>query len=229
MRNSGLPVMLVSLVAVLFCQPGESDAARYQLQVSSVPERVFMYFVRGQTLPLMESFLDDEGRSKFVLFRDRQPQPMDLQEITLPKRHDPWGAMIWDGEEGRVAVFRIYSERRDYQKLRRVAVLTNGMLTRFPVHGIPVASQGPIGVPATSASYLTKALRDGTFRDWAEQRAVSYDGLSIVVGRHQNAQQCDTVYLVVRMSQVERAYKVILGWENLEHGSGYAKDQGAVK
>lgn len=235
MRNRGLTIGLSWLAALLLCWPGMPDAATYQLQVASVPERVFMYFTEGRTLPRIEAYLDTR-RSRFVLFRDRQPQPLELTEpeqsslspvnVTLPKRNDPWGVTTWDGEAGQLAVFRVRGKQSNYQKLRRVGVQTDGVLTQFPVRGIPVSQQRRMQVPATAASYLTHALESGTFVVWAERRAASYDGLSVIVGRHHNKQQCDTVYLVVRMPQAEHAYKVILGWENLEHEGGHANNQG---
>ena len=235
MRNRGLTAGLGWLAAVLFGWMGMSDAATYQLQVASVPERVFMYFVEDRTLPRLEAFLDAR-RSKYVLFRDRQPQPLELAEpeqsatfsvnVTLPKRNDPWGATIWSGEAGRLAVFRIRGIQSNHQKLRRVAVQTDGVLTRFPVRGIPVSQQRQMHVPATAVNYLTHVLESGTFAAWAERRAVSYDGLSVIVGRHHNAQESDTVYLVVRMPQTGRSYKVILGWKNVKREGGYANNQG---
>ena len=236
MRNRGLAAGLGWLAAVLFGWMGMSDAATYQLQVASVPERVFMYFVEDRTMPRIEAYLNDTQRSKFVLFRDRQPQPLELKQpeqatsfpvnVTLPKRNDPWGVTTWSGEAGQPAVFRIRGKQSNFQTLKRVAVQTGGVLTRFPVHGIPASQSRRMQVPATVANYLTHALESGTFAAWTERRAASYDGLSVIVGRHHNGRQSDTVYLVVRMPQVGQAYKVILGWENVEHKGGHAKDQG---
>jgi hypothetical protein len=236
MRNRGLTVGLGWLAAVLLCWPVMSDAATYQLQVASMPERVFMYFVEDRTLPRIEAYLDNTRRSKFVLFRDRQPRPLELTgpgqsvpfpvNVTLPKRNDPWGVTTWDGEAGQLAVFRIRGIQSNYQKLKRVAVQTDGVLTRFPVRGIPASRLQPMQVPATAVGYLTHALESGTFPVWVERRAVSYDGLSVIVGRHHNAQESDTVYLVVRMPQTGRAYKVILGWKTVKREGGYANIQG---
>ena len=236
MRNRGLTVGLGWLAAVLLCWPVMSDAATYQLQVASMPERVFMYFVEDRTLPRIEAYLDNTRRSKFVLFRDRQPRPLELAEpeqsatfsvnVTSPKRNDPWGVTTWDGEAGQLAVFRIRGKQSNHQKLRRVAVQMDGVLTRFPVRGIPASRLQPMQVPATAAGYLTHALESGTFPAWVERRAVSYDGLSVIVGRHHNAQESDTVYLVVHMPQTGRAYKVILGWKTVKREGGYANTQG---
>ena len=236
MRNRGLTVGLGWLAAVLLCWPVMSDAATYQLQVASVPERVFMHFVEGRALPRAEAFFDDTRRSRFVLFRDRQPQTLKLAEpgqsttfsvnVTSPRRNDPWGATTWSGEAGQLAVFRIRGKQSNYQKLRRVAVQTGGALTRFPVRRIPSSAQSPIQVPVTAASYLAYALESGTFAAWAERRAVSYDGLSVIVGRHHNAEESDTVYLVVRMPQAGQTYKVILGWKTVKREGGYANTQG---
>ena len=236
MRNRGLVVVSGWLAAVLLCCPGTPEAATYQLQVASVPERVFMYFVEDCTLPGIEAYLDDTQRSKFVLFRDRQPQALELTgpgqsapfavNVTLSKRNDPWGVMTWDGEAGQLAVFRIRGIQSNYQKLKRVAVQTDGVLTRFPVRGIPVSRLQPMQVPATAAGYLTHALERGTFAAWVERRVVSHDGLSVIVGRHHNVQESDTVYLVVRMPQAGQAYKVILGWETVKQEGAYAGNQG---
>ena len=234
MRNRGLAVVSGWLAVALLWWPGIPQAATYQLQVASIPERVFMYFVEGPTLPRAESFLDSR-RSKFVLFRDRQPQPLEPVapdqsapspvSVTRPKPNNPWGATTWDGEAGQLMVFRIRGIQSDHQKLRRVAVLTDGVLTRYPVRRVP-ASPPRLPVPATAASYLVHALESGTFAAWAERRAASYDGLSVIVGRHHNPQESDTVYLVVRMPQAGWSYKVILGWEDLEHRGVNAKGQG---
>ena len=146
--------------------------------------------------------------------------------VELPKRNDPWGLTTWDGDAGELAVFRIRGIQSDHQKLRRVAVQTDGVLTRFPVRGIPASQSQPMQVPATAASYLTHALESGTFTAWVERRAVSYDGLSVVIGRHHNAQESDTVYLVVRMPQTGRSYKVILGWKTVKREGAHAITQG---
>ena len=237
MRIRGLAIGLGWLAAGLLGWTGMSDAATYQLQVASVPDRVFMYFTEGRTLPRIEAYLDDTRRSKFVLFRDRQPQALEFTgpgqavsfpvHVTRPKRNDLWGVATWDGEAGRLAVFRIRGIQSDHQKLKRVAVQTDGVLTRLPVRGIPASSSPPLPVPATAETYLVHALQNGTFPAWVDQRAVSYDGLSVVVGRHSNAQQSDTVYLVIRMPQAGQAYKVVLGWENLERRGVNAKGQGS--
>ena len=229
-KNHGLSSGLGLLAAVLFCAPVTSDAATtHQLQVASVPERVFTYFTEGRTLPGIEAFLDDTRRSKFVLLGDRQPQPLELTatgqmesfavDMTLPRRKSPWGTTTWDGETGQLAVFRVRGKQSDYQRLKWVAIQRDGVLTRLPVRrisGSPVAADA--GVPAIAASSLAQALESGTFAAWTERRAPSYDGLSVIVGRPPGRQQSDTVYLVVRMLQTEQAYKVILGWENSDQG-----------
>ena len=236
MKNRGLTVVSGWLAAALLWWPGIPQAATYQLQVASVPERIFMYFAEGRTLPRAETFFDDTRRSKYVLFRDRQPQllepmtpdqaPMPVS-VTRPKPNNPWGATTWNGEAEQLAVFRIRGIQSDHQKLRRVAVQTDGVLTRFPVRGIPASQSQPMPVPATAASYLVRTLENGTFAAWAERRAVSYDGLSVIVGRHHNTQESDTVYLVVRMPQAGQSYKIVLGWEDLERRGVNAKGQGS--
>ena len=236
MRNRGLAGVSGWLAAVLLWWPGIPQAATYQLQVASVPERVFMHFVEGRTLPRAEAYFDNTRRSRFVLFRDRQPQALELTgvgqpaqfpvNVALPKPNNPWGATTWDGDAGELAVFRIRGIQSDHQKLRRVALQTDGVLTRFPVRGIPASQSQPMPVPATAASYLVHALESGTFGEWVERRAVSYDGLSVIVGRHHNAQQSDTVYLVVRMPQTGRSYKVILGWKTVKREGAYANTPG---
>ena len=234
MRNRGLAVVSGWLAAALLWWPGIPEASTYQLQVASVPERVFMYFVEGRTLPRAEAFFDDARRSRYVLFRDRRPQPLDLPgqpvpfsaNVELPKRNDPWGVTTWDGDAGELAVFRIRGIQSDHQRLRRVAVQTDGVLTRFPVRGIPASQSQRMPVPATAASYLTHALESGTFAAWVERRAVSFDGLSVIIGRHHNPQESDTVYLVVRMPQTGRSYKVILGWKTVKREGAHAITQG---
>ena len=236
MRNRGLAIGLGWLAAVLLWWPGIPEAGPYQLQVASVPERVFMYFVEGRTLPRAEAFFDDARRSKYVLFRDRQPKLLELVaagrsaplpvNVTPSKPNNPWGATTWDGRAGELAVFRIRGIQSDHQRLKRVAVQTDGILTRFPVRGIPPSQSQRIPVPAAAANYLTYALESGTFAAWIERHAVSYDGLSVVVGRHHNAQESDTVYLMVRMPQSGRAYKVILGWKTVKREGAYAITQG---
>lgn len=236
MRNSGLAIGLGCLAVVLLWWPGIPQAATYQLQVASVSDRVFMYFVKGRTLPRAEAFFDDAQRSKYVLFRDRQPKLLELVaagrsalvpvSVTPPKPNNPWGVTTWYGDAGQLAVFRIRGIQSDHQKLRRVAVQTDGVLTRFPVRAIPPSQSQPMQVPAAAASYLTHALESGTFTAWVERRAVSYDGLSVIVGRHHNAQESDTVYLVVRMPQAGQTYKVMLGWKTVKREGSYANTQG---
>ena len=219
---------------MFLCLPAMPEAATYQLQVASVPESVFMYFVEDRKLPLIEAYFDS-GRSKFVLFRDRQPQALEMagtgqsiqfpRNVTFSKPDDPWGATTWDGEPGQLAVFRVRGIQSNHQKLRRVAVQTNGILTRYPVRDTPRSESRPMSVPATAADYLTHALESGTFPAWVERRAMSHHGLSVIVGRHHNAQESDTVYLVVRMPETGQAYKVILGWKTLRREGVYANTQ----
>ena len=237
MRNRGLTAGLGWLTAVLLGCTGMSAAGTYQFQVASVPEHVFRYFVKDRALPGMEAYLDDTRRSKFVVFRDRPPQLMEPMvadqsaplsaAIRLPKPNEPWGAATWEGEAGELVVFRIRGNHSSYQKLRRVAVQTDGVLTRFPVHGIPASRQRRSQVPATSELQLAHTIRSGTFADWVERHAASNDGLSVIVGRHYNAEQSDTVYLVVRTPQTGRAYKVVLGWEDVEQRGVNATGQGS--
>lgn len=228
----GLARMSGCLAAALLWWPAITVAATYQLQVASVPERVFMYFVEGRTLPRLEAFLDDTRRSKFVLIRDRQPQLLQREvtdrsaplpvTVKHPKRNDPWGATTWDGEPGQLAVFRIRGIQSDHQKLRRVAVQTDGVLARIPVGGGHGSQSQTIAVPAAAAGYLTRALENSMFPAWIERRAVSHQGLSVIVGRHHNRQESDTVYLAIRMPQTDRTFKVILGWKTVKRGGAYA-------
>lgn len=237
MRNRGLAIGLGWLAAALLWWPGIPEAATYQLQVASIPEHVFMYFVEDRVLPGMEAYLDDTRRSKFVLFRDRPPQLVDPLvadqpaplpvNISLPKTNESWGTATWEGKAGQSIVFRIRGNPSNYQKLRRVAVQTDGALTRFRVNGIPASQPGQLQVPATSSNYLAHAIQGGTFAAWVERHAVSYDGLSVIVGRNHNADQSDTVYLVIRMPQTGRAYKVVLGWEDLEQRGVNVSGQGS--
>ena len=232
MGNLGLAVMSGGLAAALLWWPGIPEAATYQLQVASVPERVFMYFVEGPTLPRAEVFLNDTRHSKFVLFRDRQPkllntmvsdQSMPLPDtINLPRRNDPWGVTTWDGESGQLAVFRVRGIQSDHQKLMRVAVERDGVLTRLSMRGSAGFRSQRVPVPETAAGYLTRALENSTFAAWVEQRAVSYQGLSVIVGRHHNQRESDTVYLVIRLPQTDRGFKVILGWKTVKREGAYA-------
>ena len=237
MVNRGLAAGLGWFAAVLLGFAGTSDAARYQIQVASVPEHVFRYFVKDRTLPGIEAYLDDTQRSKFVVFRDRPPQllepvtedpaapgPVDVQ---LPKRNHPWGAVTWDGEAGHIVVFRIRGPHSNYQKLARVAVQTDGALTRFPVHGVPNSRQRRMAAPATAANYLAHAIQSRTLVAWVDRYAVSHGGLSVIVGRHHNAEQADTVYLVVRAPSTGKAYKIVLGWEDMEQRGVNINGQGS--
>ena len=238
MRNCVFALVTVLLTVTLLWWPGglEAQAVTYQLQVASVSERVFMHFVEGSTLPRAEAFFDDTRRSKYVLFRDRQPQmlgPVSLDQaaplpgvVTPAERNDPWGPTTWDGEAGQLTVFRIRGKQSDHQKLGRVALRTKGLLTRLPVRNIPVSQSRPMHVPATSAGYLTHILETGMFGNWVEKRATSYDGLSVIVGRHHDAQESDTVYVVVRTPQVGQTYKVILGWKTVKREGTYANRPG---
>lgn len=213
------------LAAALCSWPGIPEAATYQLQVASVPERVFMHFVKGRTLPHAEGFFDDTRRSRFVLFRDRQPQTLtELGQfpVNIAPPNNPWGATTWNGDAGELAVFSIRGIQSDHQRLRRVAVQTNGVLTRFPVRGIPASQSQPMPVPATAANYLVHAVASGTFTAWVERRAVSYDGLSVIVGKHHDAHESDTVYLAIRMPQTGRTFKVVLGWKTVKRDGAYA-------
>lgn len=238
MRNPALTAVLGSLIAVLFFAcAGTSAAATYQFQVASVPEHVFMYFVRGDTLPGIEAYLDDARRSKFVLFHDRSPQMIEptaghaLQpapdSVGASKTNHPWAATTWEGEAGQLVVFRIRGNPNNHQKLRRVAVHTNDVLTRFAVRGIPASGSRRMQIPSAPASLLAHALRNGTFAGWAERHAEVYDGLSVIVGRDHNGQQLDTVYLLVRMPQAGREYKVVLGWEDLNQRGVIGNGQGS--
>lgn len=230
-----LKTWLTCLAAVLFCSTELAGAATYQLQVASIPERTFMYFVEGPSLPNIGAFLDDRPRSKRVMFRDRQPQLLELippnQSTPLPINvvrsmpNDPWSISTWEGEAGQLAVFRIRGKQSNYQKLRRVAVQTDGVPIRFPVRSVPASRQTRMQVPETAASYLVYLLDNGMIGSWTEGRAESYEGLSVIVGRHHDAQQSDTVYLVVRMRKTDQAYKVILGWETGRYEGAHGGDQ----
>ena len=232
MGNLALARMSGCLVAALVWWPGITEAATYQLRVASVPERVFMYFVEGSTLPRIEAFLDDASRSKFVLLRDRQPQLLQTVvsdpsspppvAVKLPEPNDRWGPATWDGEPGQLVVFRIRGIQSDQQRLKRVAVQTDGVLARIPVGGVHGPQTQAISVPVAAAGYLTRALESSAFPDWIERRAASHQGLSVIVGRHHSPRESDTVYLAVRMPQTDRTFKVILGWKTVRREGPYA-------
>ena len=240
MGSRGFGVSSGWLIILLLCWPGLAAAGTFQLQVASLPERAFLHFVEGSTLPRIESFLDNTRRSKFVLFRDRQPQVLKFRalglsapfhaNVSLPKQNDPWGVTAWEGETGQLVVFRIRGMQSDHQWLRRVAVQRDGVLTRLPVRSVPgpLRSQG-LAAPATTVAFVTHALERGTFPAWVERRAATYDGLSVVVARSHNAQESDTVYLVVRMPQAGRTYKVILGWKTVRREGSYVFTHGKGK
>ena len=234
MRNRALTAGLGWLTAVLLFFTGTSAAGTYQLRIASVPEHVFMFFVRDGTLPGIEAYLDDAPRSKFVLLPDRSPQLIEPKEgdalapanVRISKPNDPWGETTWQGEAGQLVVFRIRGNPSNHQRLRRVAVHKNDVLTRFPVRGIPASGSRRMQIPAAPANFLVHALQSGTFTGWVERHAETHDGLSVIVGRDHHGQQCDTVYVLVRMSQPGRAYKVILGWEDLNHRGVNGHGQG---
>ena len=231
MSNRALAVVSGSVAAFFLWWPGTPGAATYELQVASVPESVFMHFVEERTLPQMEAYLETR-RARFVLFRDRQPQALELAypgrstqfpaNVTIAKTSNPWGATTWKGEPGQIAVFRVRGIQSNYQKLRRVALKTNGMLTRYPVRNTPSSGPRHVAVPATATEYLARALRSGAFPAWVESRAVSHHGLSVIIGRHHNAQESDTVYLYVRMLRDVHVYKVVLGWKTIRREGVYA-------
>ena len=237
MVNRQLTAVLGWLTPVLLVCTGTSVAATYQFQVASIPEHVFRYFVKDRSLPGMEAYLDDTRRSKFVIFRDRPPQLVESMlagrsapshvNIKLPKPDEPWGAATWEGDTGQLVVFRIRGTHSSYQKLRRVALQSDGVLIRFPVHGLPASQPRRLQIPATSDLQLAHKIRSGTFAAWVERHAASYDGLSVIVGRHHNAEQSDTVYLAVRTPQTGRAYKVVLGWEDVGQRGVNATGQGS--
>ena len=231
MKSRELAVVVGCLATVLLGWQGALEAATYRLQVASIPDHVFMHFVEGPTLPRAEAFFDDARRSRFVLFRDRRPHLLESVgavplNVTPPKADNPWGVTTWEAEAGQLAVFRIRGIQSDHQKLKRVAVRRNGVLTRFPIRTIPISQSRPMQVPATAAGYLTHVLETGTFAAWVERRAVSHEGLSVIVGRRHNAQESDTVYLVVRTPQAAQGYKVVLGWKTVERKGGHAISQG---
>ena len=239
MRIRRLAAAAWFLAAVLLWWPDMAESDLHQLRVASVPERVFLYFANKRLLPDFEGFLDDTRRSRFVVLNDRRPQALEIRgpgevtplpvNIVFPKRSNPWGPTTWDGEPGQLALFRVRGIHSNYQKLKYVAVHTGGGLTRFPVRSVTGSQTLPMQVPATATDYLTHALESGTFPAWVERRAVSHEGLSVIVGRHQKAQESDTVYLMVRMSRARQVFKVILGWETIELGGSYANIQGIHK
>ena len=223
-RQRGFAAVMGWTAAVLLCWAGLSHAATYQLQAASVPEHVFRYFLEQETLPNIKAFLDDSPRSKRVIFGDRQPQPLGLVtagdselvpvDVILSRRSHPWAATAWSGESGQLAVFRVRGKASHYQKLKRVAVQTEGRLTQLPVRRVPALPSTRAFVPATPATYLTRALENGMLEPLTGRLAAFNDGLSVIVGQHSDPHQADSVYLVMRMPQEGHAYKVILGWED---------------
>jgi hypothetical protein len=108
--------------------------------------------------------------------------------------------------------------------LTAVAVNTNGVLKRLPVYDVPLFNTRKLLAPALSSVYIDHAFERGTFGTWVAQRAVSLDGLSVIIGRNHDPQYPDRLYLVVRMPSEARTYKVVLGWKDREEfrqdGSG---------
>jgi hypothetical protein len=144
-----------------------------------------------------------------------QFEPVVLS-VTEPQPSNPWMVASWEGTPGKTVLLQISGFQASYQELIALAVNTNGVLRRLPVHGVPLFGSKRLLAPALPSTYLDNALQHGTFADLAARYATPREGLSVMVGRYHDPQYPDTVYLLVQMPPEAKTYKVVLAWKNRE-------------
>jgi hypothetical protein len=223
MRWYSLIFLLVALI-----QPVRAEAAEYRLQVVSLYEEAFAYYLEAgdravSPLTRLESALDRQQIPKGTVLYDRWVQPAEASVArafgaTLVKselvadRESFLPEFRWQGEPGTRTVWVVKAQSFHFHELWRLGLKGTGPLRHVIPYPAAVREQRlpAVGFPANLVDFLDG--RPDLWTKWLSRYLDLADGIVAVVGVEPNSIYPDRVYLVIEQPAEPRTFKVVLGW-----------------
>lgn len=231
-RRLGL-VGAAALIGLLVMSP-PARAVEYRLQVASLPDTAYAYFLRpgesadGASGPGLDRLETSLGRGEVstgaVLF-DRRVLPVrgSVGRAYGGARVVPemkpggdgstlWDEITWDGKPGERSVWIVSPIIRNLQQLYNVALKGTGPLRNFQPFTFPINGTRAAAV-ALPLNFLWAQEERGTAWDKYISRSLDLgNGIGAVVGVNTNPLFPDQVYLIVSHGDQPTTYKAVLVW-----------------
>lgn len=225
-------------------------AVQYRLQVVSLYEEAFSFFLRsgefangasGPGLDRLEAAMDRGEVPRGVLLYDRPLQPVS-EGIARAYGGNPvggemrrggaerglWDEVRWEGKPGDQSVWIVAPNTPRTQELFRVALKGHGPLRQFQPY--PPANSPKVSAVSFPLNFLWAEEERGTAWHKYVSRALDLgDGIGAVVALNHNPVFADHVYLIVKQGDEPTTYKAVLVWRrrNVDRGNLESAGNGA--
>ena len=224
---------MICLISLLFAAPPRAHAVEYTLQVASLIDDAFVYFIKGSigrgegelSLPVLERSLDagDVSRGGLLYDRDIYPAgegvarsfgavPVRPAGSSSSEEKGLWKSVRWEGKPGERVVWLIRPATMHSREAKQLALGgTTGGLRYYIPYRVTLSPK-----PSPVVSYSLPFLRsgeDGTpLWDRHLSRAVDLGGgLAAVVGVNSGV-GADWVYLVIELPSEPATFRTAIGW-----------------
>jgi hypothetical protein len=182
-------------------QPGEGSLRRLETRLDT------MEFSASAVIPGRDVLLLQDP-----LYGGQIPDRVSVLPTT---REQAWTTFVWDGNPGDTVGFVIKSDMSAWQEAWFMGANPEGTLRRLALGGPSLFGGQSHEVPQVSYNFLANAVDQGSFPSWMAQQAKSLNGMSIVIGQGRDRfNYPDRVYVVLKLAEEPRTYKVVIGWRN---------------
>jgi hypothetical protein len=225
------PLGFVILVALPLWCVAPAGAAEYTLQVASLRQDAFRYFIRGAVgsgagelaMPRLEQALDAGTVGAGVLLYDRnlEPAPRGIATAFAAMPVAPsaqwasgpgqWQSVRWHGGPGQRAVWMLRPASTHDQQVSDLALSSPDGELRYHIPYRVTLFPKPARAVAFPLPFLRFHANSGSLWSRHLSRAVDLrDGLAAVVGVNTTAG--DWVHLVIEPPPTPTPFKAVIGW-----------------
>jgi hypothetical protein len=214
--------ILAWVLLVVLTLAGGADAAEYRLEVLSIADTAFEYYLgRDASLSTMAAAMRANDVPKGVLLSDRMLRPAyarlaqgfgGITFETTGAEATLWPQVRWNGEPGQRVVFAIDTAGRQYQRLHHIGVGAGETLRYTIPYRAGLSASRARSVTLPIASIHGWEGRNGAGRASLERYLDLRDGVALVVGSPETGVETDKVFIVVDLPAAPTAFRVVLGW-----------------
>lgn len=209
-----------------------AEAAEYRLQVVSLYESAFAYYLdpNGSKVPLsrLESALDRGTIPKGVVLYDRWVQPAEpsvarafgapaVKAELIADRPAFLPEYRWQGEPGALAVWTVQAQGGEYQALTRLGLKGAGAFRHVLPERVAFGAQRSMALGFSSHFLDSWDGRTGLWEQWLLPRLDLTERIAAVVGVYVEANRPDRVYLVIQQPAAPERFKAVLAWRKRMH------------
>lgn len=218
----------VLLVAQAFCALAPAEAAEYRLQVVSLYEESFTYYLdpggpTGSHLSRLDSALDRQAIPNGIVLYERWIEPADASlarafgatpvKAELVAGREPFlPEFRWQGEPGQRTLWVVKARSFHLHELGQLGLKGGGPLRHVIPYGaaLKVKSGQAVSLPANLIDFSNG--RPELWDRWLARYLDMRDGIAAVVGVEPNLSWPDRVYLLIEQPAESRTFKAVLGW-----------------